>query len=98
MVPVDDGIFVCGPDHTPTWLGLYLIDVYPTTNAAHARFVRVTGHRAPQHWPAGVCPAFTSPFTRAAPSLFNDAGEVLGHGSGVFTRSSIALTPAVGYA
>jgi uncharacterized protein (TIGR00369 family) len=34
----------------------------------------------------------------AESTLFNDAGEVLGHGSGVFTRSSIALTPAVGYA
>jgi uncharacterized protein (TIGR00369 family) len=34
----------------------------------------------------------------AESTLFNDAGELLGHGSGVFTRSSIALTPAVGYA
>jgi uncharacterized protein (TIGR00369 family) len=34
----------------------------------------------------------------AESTLFNDAGEILGHGSGVFTRSSIALTPAVGYA
>ena len=34
----------------------------------------------------------------AESTLFNDAGEMLGHGSGVFTRSSIALTPAVGYA
>jgi len=33
----------------------------------------------------------------AESTLFNDAGEILGHGSGVFTRSSIALTPAVGY-
>src|SRR5215510_1436636 len=32
----------------------------------------------------------------AESTLFNDAGELLGHGSGVFTRSSIALTPAVG--
>ena len=34
----------------------------------------------------------------AESTLFNDAGEILGQGSGVFTRSSIALTPAVGYA
>jgi len=34
----------------------------------------------------------------AESTLFNDAGEMLGHGSGVFTRSSIKLTPEVGYA
>ena len=33
-----------------------LIDVYPTTNADYARFVRATGHRAPQHGPQGRCP------------------------------------------
>jgi len=34
----------------------------------------------------------------AESTLVNDAGEVLGHGSGVFTRSAIALEPAIGYA
>jgi uncharacterized protein (TIGR00369 family) len=34
----------------------------------------------------------------AESTLVNDAGEVLGHGSGVFTRSSIALDPGIGYA
>lgn len=34
----------------------------------------------------------------AESTLVNDAGEVLGHGSGVFTRSSIALEPSIGYA
>ena len=34
----------------------------------------------------------------AESTLVNDAGEVLGHGSGVFTRSSIALGPGIGYA
>jgi uncharacterized protein (TIGR00369 family) len=34
----------------------------------------------------------------AESTLVDDAGQILGHGSGVFSRSSIALTPAVGYA
>jgi uncharacterized protein (TIGR00369 family) len=33
----------------------------------------------------------------AESTLVNDAGEVLGHGSGVFTRSSILLDPGIGY-
>lgn len=56
MVPVEEGIFLAGPDNKPTWTDAYLIDVYPTTNADYARFVRATGHRAPQHWPQGRCP------------------------------------------
>ncbi|MFD3923487.1 formylglycine-generating enzyme family protein [Streptomyces sp. NPDC058595] len=38
------------------WLEPYLIDIYPTTNEDYARFVLATGHRPPQHWPAGRCP------------------------------------------
>jgi len=34
----------------------------------------------------------------AESTLFNDAGETLGHGSGVFSRSSIPLTAEIGYA
>lgn len=34
----------------------------------------------------------------AESTLVDEAGRILGQGSGVFTRSSIALTPAVGYA
>ncbi|TQL23564.1 formylglycine-generating enzyme required for sulfatase activity [Streptomyces sp. SLBN-134] len=56
MVPVEEGIFLAGPDNKPTWTNTYLIDVHPTTNADYARFVRATGHRAPQHWPEGRCP------------------------------------------
>ncbi|WP_251096668.1 SUMF1/EgtB/PvdO family nonheme iron enzyme [Streptomyces sp. Caat 7-52] len=56
MVPVEEGIFLSGPDNTPTWTEAYLIDVYPTTNADYARFVRITGHSAPQHWTNGKCP------------------------------------------
>ncbi|MFF5020254.1 SUMF1/EgtB/PvdO family nonheme iron enzyme [Streptomyces sp. NPDC001165] len=56
MVPVEEGIFLSGPSNTPTWTEAYLIDVYPTTNADYARFVRATGHPAPRHWPDGRCP------------------------------------------
>ena len=34
----------------------------------------------------------------AEADLLNSAGEMLGHGSGVFTRSSISLDPGIGYA
>ena len=34
----------------------------------------------------------------AESTLFNDARETLGHGSGLFSRSSIPLTPEIGYA
>ncbi|HSE68912.1 MAG TPA: PaaI family thioesterase [Gemmatimonadales bacterium] len=34
----------------------------------------------------------------AESDLFDDAGKLLGRGSGVFTRSSIALDPSIGYA
>jgi uncharacterized protein (TIGR00369 family) len=33
----------------------------------------------------------------AESTLVNDAEEVLGHGSGVFTRGSISLEPGIGY-
>lgn len=56
MVPVEAGIYLSGPANTPTWVDEYLIDVYPTTNADYQRFVRATGHEAPQHWPEGECP------------------------------------------
>ncbi|MEU1599925.1 SUMF1/EgtB/PvdO family nonheme iron enzyme [Streptomyces sp. NPDC005708] len=56
MVPVEEGVYMAGPDNKPTWVEGYSIDVYPTTNADYARFVRATGHRAPQHWSDGKCP------------------------------------------
>ena len=33
----------------------------------------------------------------AAADLMDDQGQLVGHGSGVFTRSSIALDPGIGY-
>jgi formylglycine-generating enzyme required for sulfatase activity len=56
MVPVEEGIFLAGPNNTPTWEEAFVIDVYPTTNADYARFVQATGHRPPKHWPDGKCP------------------------------------------
>ncbi|MFH9663348.1 SUMF1/EgtB/PvdO family nonheme iron enzyme [Streptomyces sp. NPDC017248] len=56
MVPVEEGISLAGPNDRPTWTDAFLIDVYPTTNADYARFVRATGHRVPRHWPSGKCP------------------------------------------
>ncbi|WP_181785325.1 formylglycine-generating enzyme family protein [Streptomyces phytophilus] len=56
MTVVDEGIYLSGPDNRSVWLEPYLIDVYPTTNADYARFVRATGHRPPRHWSAGRCP------------------------------------------
>lgn len=57
MALVEEGIYLSGPDNHAVWLAPYLIDVYPTTNEDYARFVLATGHRPPQHWPAGRCPA-----------------------------------------
>ena len=34
----------------------------------------------------------------AEADLFDGVGDLLGHGSGVFTRSAIALDPTIGYA
>ena len=34
----------------------------------------------------------------AESDLLNDSGELLAHGSGVFTRSAISLDPTIGYA
>lgn len=57
MVRVDEGIYLAGPRGTPDWLDAFLVDQFPTTNADYARFVNATGHRPPQHWPGGRCPA-----------------------------------------
>ncbi|WP_405728680.1 formylglycine-generating enzyme family protein [Streptomyces sp. NBC_00028] len=56
MTLVEAGIYLAGPDNRSIWLEPYLIDVYPTTNEDYQRFVLATGHRPPQHWPAGQCP------------------------------------------
>ncbi|MGA5134411.1 formylglycine-generating enzyme family protein [Streptomyces olivoreticuli] len=56
MTPVEEGIYLSGPDNRSVWLESYLIDVYPTTNEDYAAFVLATGHRPPQHWPRGHCP------------------------------------------
>ncbi|MFI0220468.1 formylglycine-generating enzyme family protein [Streptomyces lydicus] len=57
MTLVEEGIYLSGPNNRSVWLESYLIDVYPTTNEDYARFVLATGHRPPQHWPDGRCPA-----------------------------------------
>jgi formylglycine-generating enzyme required for sulfatase activity len=55
MVPVEEGIFLAGPNNTPTWEEAFVIDVYPTTNADYARFVQATGHRPPKHCELARC-------------------------------------------
>ncbi|MCS0635936.1 formylglycine-generating enzyme family protein [Streptomyces sp. LP05-1] len=56
MVPVEEGIYLAGPQNRATWIASFLIDVHPTTNLDYARFVHATGHRTPPHWPDGQCP------------------------------------------
>nr|WP_239073867.1 SUMF1/EgtB/PvdO family nonheme iron enzyme [Streptomyces sp. SID10853] len=56
MTLVEEGIYLSGPKDAAVWLDAFRIDVYPTTNVDYDRFVRSTGHRAPQHWLGGSCP------------------------------------------
>ncbi|MEV7886929.1 formylglycine-generating enzyme family protein [Streptomyces sp. NPDC002817] len=56
MVLVEEGIYLSGAEDTPTWVDAFQMDVNPTTNADYERFVRATGHHAPQHWTGGRCP------------------------------------------
>ncbi|MEU5107384.1 SUMF1/EgtB/PvdO family nonheme iron enzyme [Streptomyces sp. NPDC021354] len=56
MTLIEEGIYLSGPDNRSVWLDSFLIDVYPTTNEDYAKFVAVTGYRAPQHWPGGRFP------------------------------------------
>lgn len=53
MTLVPAGTALLGPNNTPTWVGGFFIDVYPTTNGDYARFLAATGHRPPNYWPAG---------------------------------------------
>ncbi len=52
MTLIEPTITPLGLESTPTWLGGYYIDVYPTSNADYARFLGATGHRRPDHWGA----------------------------------------------
>lgn len=56
MALVEAGTFLSSEENRPIWLPTFSIDVYPVTNSDYARFVTATGHRAPQHWPRGMCP------------------------------------------
>ncbi|MEU5628949.1 SUMF1/EgtB/PvdO family nonheme iron enzyme [Streptomyces tendae] len=57
MVLVEEGIHLAGAENRSLWLDAFRIDLYPTTNRDYERFVQATGHRPPQHWPNGHCPA-----------------------------------------
>lgn len=50
MTLVEDGDFLCGEDNESRHVPGFYIDVFPVTNADYARFLRATGHKAPQHW------------------------------------------------
>ncbi|WP_371792287.1 formylglycine-generating enzyme family protein [Streptomyces sp. NBC_01471] len=56
MTLVEEGIYLSGADNRSVWLDSFLIDIYPTTNEDYEKFVRLTRHRPPQHWPSGRCP------------------------------------------
>ncbi|MET9357754.1 SUMF1/EgtB/PvdO family nonheme iron enzyme [Streptomyces sp. NPDC006617] len=57
MVLVEEGIHLAGAENRSLWLDAFRIDLYPTTNSDYERFVQATGHKPPQHWPQGRCPA-----------------------------------------
>ncbi|MFJ3363576.1 SUMF1/EgtB/PvdO family nonheme iron enzyme [Streptomyces anthocyanicus] len=57
MVLIEEGIHLAGAENRSLWLDAFRIDLYPTTNSDYERFVQATGHRPPQHWPNGHCPA-----------------------------------------
>jgi formylglycine-generating enzyme required for sulfatase activity len=50
MALVEDGEFLWGENNEPISLQAFYMDIFPTTNDDYARFVRATGHTAPQHW------------------------------------------------
>lgn len=56
MVLVEAGPFLRGQSDELVTLPAFWIDVHPVTNAAYDRFVAVTGHPPPRHWPGGRCP------------------------------------------
>jgi formylglycine-generating enzyme required for sulfatase activity len=56
MALVPEGVFLRGERDEPLWLAGFYIDVYPTTNAAYARFVAATGHPPPKHWDGSAPP------------------------------------------
>jgi formylglycine-generating enzyme required for sulfatase activity len=56
MALVEGGQFLCGEKDEPVSLTAFYMDVFPTTNDDYARFVRATGHPAPQHWIGGKAP------------------------------------------
>ncbi len=48
MTPVDDGIFLSGPEDKPVWLNAFYIDVYPVTHGAYHAFIEATGREPPK--------------------------------------------------
>lgn len=49
MSLVPSGVVLRGRDNEPVWIEAFVIDVHPTTNADHARFIAATGHTSPPH-------------------------------------------------
>jgi hypothetical protein len=70
MTMVDSGPHHPTPDRDPVWLPAYYIDVYPTTNADYARFLKATSHRPPADWPDLVDPIAGNPVVEVS---FDDA-------------------------
>jgi len=56
MALVEGGTFLSGDENEPVTLPAFYMDVFPTTNDDYARFMRATGHPAPQHWVDGKPP------------------------------------------
>lgn len=57
MAEVPAGVFLAGSDDEPLWEERFWIDAHPVTNADYSRFIAATGHRTPEHWGVGRCPA-----------------------------------------
>ncbi|MDL4776363.1 SUMF1/EgtB/PvdO family nonheme iron enzyme [Actinomadura xylanilytica] len=60
MTLVPAGVYFAGQQNEPVYLPAFYIDVFPTTNADYARFVKATDHKPPQHWENGELPQATT--------------------------------------
>ncbi|WP_405613899.1 SUMF1/EgtB/PvdO family nonheme iron enzyme [Streptomyces sp. NBC_01508] len=57
MALVEEGMYLAGTGGETVWLPAFWIDVFPTTNADYARYLRATGQAPPRHWGSdGRCP------------------------------------------